>query len=89
VNLQDWFHAASQRVEKNTRLLTAPLSIWEGKQTLAENHGIARLSVLAMIFLPVAAILVMQGSFAHGVGNLVFLSCGYWTDYFGGGILVV
>jgi len=42
---------------------------WRGKQSLAENHGIARLSLLAMVFLPfssVATILGMQGSFSPG-----------------------
>jgi Mg2+ and Co2+ transporter CorA len=71
-HLQAWFHGTSQRMEKNIRLLTALVSIGEGKQSLAENHGIARLSLLAMVFLPfssVATILGMQGSFAPGDGK--------------------
>jgi Mg2+ and Co2+ transporter CorA len=69
MNLQTWFHSTSQRMEKNIRLLTALVAIGAGKQSLVENHGIARLSLLAMVFLPfssVAAILGMQGSFAPG-----------------------
>jgi Mg2+ and Co2+ transporter CorA len=69
INLQAWFHATSQRMEKNIRLLTALVAIGAGKQSLVENHGIARLSLLAMVFLPfssVATILGMQGSFAPG-----------------------
>lgn len=72
VNLQAWFNATSQRMEKNIRLLTALVAIGEGKQSLTENHGIARLSLLAMIFLPfssVATILGIQGSFAPGEGK--------------------
>lgn len=66
-NLQVWFKATSSRNEKNVRLLTALVAIGGGKQGLAENHGIARLSLLAMVFLPfssVATILGMQGNFA-------------------------
>ena len=66
-NLQSWFCGTAQRIEKNIRLLTALVAIGEGKQGIAENHGIARLSLLAMVFLPfssVATILSMQGNFA-------------------------
>jgi Mg2+ and Co2+ transporter CorA len=72
VNLHDWFHATSLRMEKNIRLLTALVAIGEGKQSLVENHGIARLSLLAMVFLPfssVATILGIQGNFAPGEGK--------------------
>jgi Mg2+ and Co2+ transporter CorA len=68
-SLHVWFYDTSQRIEKNIRLLTALVAITEGKQSLVENHGIARLSLLAMVFLPfssVATILGMQGSFAPG-----------------------
>jgi Mg2+ and Co2+ transporter CorA len=71
-NLHAWFHATSQRIEKIIRLLTALVEIGEGKQSLVENHGIARLSLLAMVFLPfssVATILGIQGSFAPGEGK--------------------
>ncbi|PMD18541.1 hypothetical protein NA56DRAFT_691016 [Hyaloscypha hepaticicola] len=71
-NLQAWFNATSQRMEKNIRLLTALVAIGDGKQSLTENHGIARLSLLAMVFLPfssVATILGIQGSFAPGEGK--------------------
>jgi len=71
-NLHAWFHATSLRMEKNIRLLTALVAIGEGKQSLVENHGIARLSLLAMVFLPfssVATILGIQGSFAPGEGK--------------------
>ena len=69
VNLHAWFNATSQRMEKNIRLLAALVAIGEAKQSLDENHGIARLNLLAMVLLPfsvVAAILGMQGSFAPG-----------------------
>lgn len=72
VNIHAWFHATSQRIEKIIRLLTALVAIGEGKQSLVENHGIARLSLLAMVFLPfssVATILGIQGSFAPGEGK--------------------
>jgi Mg2+ and Co2+ transporter CorA len=72
VNLEIWFTATSQRMEKNIRLLTALVAIAEGKQSLVENHGIARLSLLAMVFLPfssVATILSIQGSYAPGEGK--------------------
>jgi Mg2+ and Co2+ transporter CorA len=72
VNLEVRFTATSQRMEKNIRLLTALVAIAEGKQGLVENHGIARLSLLAMVFLPfssVATILGIQGSFAPGEGK--------------------
>ena len=68
-NLQAWFSGTSQRIEKNIRLLTGLVAIGEGKQGLVENHGIARLSLLAMVFLPfssVATILGMQGNFTPG-----------------------
>lgn len=71
-NLHAWFKATSSRIEKNIRLLTALVAISEGKQGLIESHGIGRLSLLAMVFLPfssVAAILGMQGNFAPGDGK--------------------
>jgi Mg2+ and Co2+ transporter CorA len=71
-NIERWFIATSQRMEKNIRLLTALVAIGEGKQSLVENHGIARLSLLAMVFLPfssVATILGIQGTFAPGEGK--------------------
>lgn len=71
-NLQVWFQGTSTRIEKNIRLLIALVQIGEGKQGLAENQGIARLSLLAMVFLPfssVATILGMQGNFAPGDGK--------------------
>lgn len=71
-NLQLWIQWTAQRIEKNIKLLTALVAIGEGKQGLAENHGIARLSLLAMVFLPfssVATILGMQGNFAPGDGK--------------------
>jgi Mg2+ and Co2+ transporter CorA len=50
-------------------LLTALVAIGEGEQGLDENHGIARLSFVATIFLPfttVSTIMGMQGNNAPG-----------------------
>jgi Mg2+ and Co2+ transporter CorA len=63
------------RIEKNMSLLTALVAIGEGEQGLDENHGIARLSFVAMIFLPfttAGTIMGMQGNNAPG-------SSGFWV----------
>lgn len=57
------------RTEKNINLLTALVAIGENKQGIVENHAVARISLIAMVFLPfstVSAILGMQGNFAPG-----------------------
>ena len=57
------------RIEKNMSLLTALVTIGEGEHGLEENHGIARLSFVATIFLPfttVGTIMGMQGNNAPG-----------------------
>lgn len=57
------------RIEKNMSLLTALVAIGEGEHGLEENHGIARLSFVATIFLPfttVGTIMGMQGNNAPG-----------------------
>ena len=62
----------ANRIEKSINLLTALVTIGEGKQGLDENRGLAWLSLLATIFLPfstVATILAMQGSYAPGGGQ--------------------
>jgi hypothetical protein len=57
------------RTEKNINLLTALVAIGENKQGIVENHAVARITLVAMVFLPfstVAAILGMPGNFAPG-----------------------
>jgi Mg2+ and Co2+ transporter CorA len=71
IYLQDKVLATSRRIEKNINLLTALVSIGEGKQALDENHALTRLSFLAMVFLPfstVATIFSIQGGFGPGEG---------------------
>jgi Mg2+ and Co2+ transporter CorA len=84
------------RTEKNINLLTALVAIGENKQSIVENHAVARITLLAMIFLPfstVAAILGMPGNFAPGSDNfwvfwvvvlpLTALITGWFTLYDG------
>jgi hypothetical protein len=76
--LQDKTMSTVQRTQKTINLLTALVAIGEGKQGLEENHGIARLSLLATIFLPfstIATILGMQGNYAPGSGGFWL----FWT----------
>jgi Mg2+ and Co2+ transporter CorA len=51
----------AQRTEKNIQLLTALVSIGEGKQALDENHGVGRLTLLAMVFLPFSTVGTILG----------------------------
>jgi hypothetical protein len=72
IYLQDKVLGTARRIEKNINLLTALVSIGEGKQALDENHGIARLSLLATVFLPfstVATIFSIQGGYGPGQGT--------------------
>lgn len=72
IYLQDKVLATSRRIEKNIDLLTALVSIGEGKQALGENHALARLSLLATVFLPfstVATIFSIQGGYGPGEGK--------------------
>jgi hypothetical protein len=67
--LQTKMQDTVQRTEKNISLLMALVAIGEGKQGLHKNHAIARITLVATVFLPfstVAAVLGMQGSFAPG-----------------------
>jgi len=67
--LQKKTQGTIQRIEKDMDLLTALVAIGEGERALAENRGVARLTLLATFFLPfstVATILSMQGNFAPG-----------------------
>jgi Mg2+ and Co2+ transporter CorA len=69
VYLEDKVLGTARRIEKNINLLTALVSIGEGKQGLDENHGIVRLTLLATIFLPfstVATIFSIQGGYGPG-----------------------
>jgi Mg2+ and Co2+ transporter CorA len=71
IYLQDKALASSRRIEKNIDLLTALVSIGEGKQTLDENHALARLTLLATVFIPfstVATIFSIQGGYGPGQG---------------------
>jgi Mg2+ and Co2+ transporter CorA len=66
--LQDKVLGTAGRIEKNINLLTALVSIGEGKQALDENHGIARLT-LVTVFLPfstAAKIFSIQGGYGPG-----------------------
>ncbi len=67
--LQTKTQGTAQRIEKDISLLTALVAIGEGEQALDENHGVARLSLLATVFLPfstIATVLSMQGNYAPG-----------------------
>ncbi|KAN0117924.1 hypothetical protein V8E51_003901 [Hyaloscypha variabilis] len=69
IYLQDKVLATSRRIEKNIDLLTALVSIGEGKQALDENRALAKLSLLATVFLPfstVATIFSIQGGYGPG-----------------------
>ncbi|KAE9377400.1 hypothetical protein N431DRAFT_480447 [Stipitochalara longipes BDJ] len=71
IYLQDKVLATSRRIEKNIDLLTALVSIGEGKQTLDENRALAKLTLLATVFLPfstVATIFSIQGGYGPGEG---------------------
>jgi len=60
------------RIEKNINLLAALVAIGENKQGIIENRDVARITLVAMVFLPfstVAAILGMPGNFAPGSDN--------------------
>jgi len=73
--LQSRIQGTISRIEKNMSLLTALVTIGEGEQGQDENHGIARLSFVATIFLPfttVGTIMGMQGTNAPG-------SSGFWV----------
>jgi Mg2+ and Co2+ transporter CorA len=72
IYLQDKVLETSRRTEKNIDLLTALVAIGEGKQALDENHALARLSLLATVFLPfstVATIFSIQGGYGPGQGR--------------------
>lgn len=67
--LEKKFQATGQKVDKSISLLTTLVAIEEAKQARDENHGVARLSFLAIVFLPfstVATVLSMQGTYAPG-----------------------
>ncbi|KAE9377340.1 hypothetical protein N431DRAFT_330326 [Stipitochalara longipes BDJ] len=61
IYLQTKTQGTAQRTEKNIQLLTALVSIVEGKQALDENHGIGRLTLLAMVFLPFSTVGTILG----------------------------
>ncbi|KAI9675770.1 MAG: hypothetical protein M1817_001137 [Caeruleum heppii] len=57
------------RIEKNINLLTALVSIGEAEQALLKNDGVARLTLVAALYLPfstVAAVLAIPGDIAPG-----------------------
>jgi Mg2+ and Co2+ transporter CorA len=78
IYLQDKVLATSRRIEKNIDLLTALVSIGEGKQALDENRTVGKLGLLATVFLPfstVATIFSIQGG--YGPGERMFWL--FWT----------
>ncbi|KAI9800388.1 MAG: hypothetical protein M1825_004158 [Sarcosagium campestre] len=57
------------RIEKNINLLTALVSIGEAEQSLLQNEGVARLTLMAALYLPlptVAAIMAIPGDLGPG-----------------------
>jgi Mg2+ and Co2+ transporter CorA len=54
-------HGTALRTQKTIQLLTALVSIARGKQAINENHGIGRLSLLAMVFLPFSTVGTILG----------------------------
>lgn len=96
-DLQNRFQETQDRTDKNLNLLTALISIGEGKQSLEESHGVGRLTLLATIFLPfstIATIFSMQGDYAPRA-NMFWI---YWvvaicvtavlaSIFFGGGTI--
>lgn len=71
IYLQEKVLATSRRIEKNIDLLTALVSIGEGKQALHENRALGKLSLLATVFLSfstVATIFSIQGGYGPGGG---------------------
>jgi len=71
--LQTKTQGTAQRTEKNIQLLTALVSIGEGKQALDENHGIGRLTLLAMVFLPFSTVGTILGiQTIYGPGQEAF-----------------
>jgi hypothetical protein len=67
--LQLKMQETEERIEKTLNHLTSLVVIGESKQGIRENQGVARITLVAMIFLPfstVAGILGMQGNFAPG-----------------------
>ncbi len=82
-SLQEGFRQLSHGTERNIKLLTDLTAIKEAQQSLDENHGIARLTHIATIYLPfstVAAILAMPDSFAPGAS-------GFWIYWLASMIL--
>ena len=65
--LQGKTQGTTQRIEKNISLLASLVAIEAGKQSLVDSHGIAKLTLLAIIFVPfatIASILGMEGEFS-------------------------
>lgn len=65
-HLKQKMQATSHRVDKNISLLTTLVTISETKQGIRNSRGIARLTLIATVFLPfgtVTAVLGMQGPF--------------------------
>ncbi|KAH8594744.1 hypothetical protein B0O99DRAFT_687521 [Bisporella sp. PMI_857] len=64
--LEDKTKETRDRIEKNINLISALVAIGEGEQSLQENHGLARLTLLAAVFLPfstLAAVAAIPGSY--------------------------
>jgi len=71
-------HGTALRTQKTIQLLTALVSIAGGKQAINENHGIGRLSLLAMVFLPFSTVGTILGiQTTYGPGQSTFWL--FWT----------
>jgi CorA-like Mg2+ transporter protein len=58
-----------ERIDRNEKLLTAEVAVAEGKRNASKSDSMAKLTILATIFLPfstIASVLNMNGSFAPG-----------------------
>lgn len=58
-----------ERIDRNEKLLTAEVALAEGKRNASKSDSMAKLTILATIFLPfstIASVLNMNGSFAPG-----------------------
>jgi hypothetical protein len=61
-----------ERIDRNEELLTAEVAVAEGKRNASKSDSMAKLTILATIFLPfstIASVLNMNGSFAPGQKN--------------------
>ncbi|KAJ9660585.1 hypothetical protein H2201_006843 [Coniosporium apollinis] len=94
--LEDLLARLSERITKNINLLTALVSIGEGKLGRAKNQNIAMLTKVGVLFIPfstIATVLGMEGPFAPGqpkswifwvasvLGILLIVALSYLYEY--------